>query len=893
MAEAAEFVSPAGAMAIHGRSTKKKTHRRRYNADDTDAANTPADLVTITAKTQACRRRAINGGGRSSRGSTKKICNTRNGMHQQQEERPSSAKDPMDKHALRRASQDCIVSGEPPVPRPAFHFHEVGSCDQRTPQAFWGTNGEDGVERTPRALVRAGAQKRKIDHLPASSKGTVPSLASAPGVSTLPAPCLPSRSASTKRPAGPEKREKQSPPTAPAAVVSQAAAVRRFARLLDTNGPTNGGGSSAPAPTVTATGRLARNARSVFARLAGTEAAGADTTLRKQPRTATPTPRAPRASRRGASSRRRAGQRAPAASTYPKQSSRVDTATDKYQVEDIPEKGSVGDYVNTVDLGDFYQQVLTAYEPPTGQEGLNVDPEVFALQFKGVTREEVFRVLARHGGNMEMAKIVLKRKSDQWYGPVPTAGVDATAPMGAAGVSSAAGPGIGEGGVSPAWPKLPLSEGDIRSRLEAANKTARARALVDAAAGAAAKAAVAAAKAAAAAVQATAVEAAKTATARSPEGAAGQVAAPATASNSARGVGEAAGVEWNADSAAMETPTCEAGQAAAKADAASETAARAKGAPATVNAAAEADTTATPEPTTVVKAGAKADAESTSPANSKAVAREKAAAARKKEAAKAEAASKATARAEAAAAMLKAAKVEDPEASELLQRHWAVVESTAASEFEKELERVREELETRVGPPDRQVEGELSLGRGKSDMSITGLPSRPWSALEGEEFTRAMFEAHNALLEELKRRKGVNPRLLFSTVAKTLGGSRTVSEIQDRYYRVWKRSDAYPKFKKMRRRMKEVCDVCGEAGLLLICDGCESFFDLECVNLPDFPATDWFCAECASKKPSAPVSPALAVAPNSLEAYQAKGDLDNAPSGAITCAEAGEHHVEH
>lgn len=46
----------------------------------------------------------------------------------------------------------------------------------------------------------------------------------------------------------------------------------------------------------------------------------------------------------------------------------------------------------------------------------------------------------------------------------------------------------------------------------------------------------------------------------------------------------------------------------------------------------------------------------------------------------------------------------------------------------------------------------------------------------------------------------------------------------------------------------DLCGVCKEPGQLLICDGCERAFHLQCIGLSTIPAGDWFCQDCAVQK---------------------------------------------
>ena len=82
----------------------------------------------------------------------------------------------------------------------------------------------------------------------------------------------------------------------------------------------------------------------------------------------------------------------------------------------------------------------------------------------------------------------------------------------------------------------------------------------------------------------------------------------------------------------------------------------------------------------------------------------------------------------------------------------------------------------------------------------------------------------------------------FSSVAKSL--KRTRSDCLVHYYN-WKASNRrYQRMKKV--WSDEGCSVCGEVGLLIICDGCNSNFHIECVKPPltEVPKGNWFCDTC-------------------------------------------------
>ncbi|CAG9310895.1 unnamed protein product [Blepharisma stoltei] len=49
------------------------------------------------------------------------------------------------------------------------------------------------------------------------------------------------------------------------------------------------------------------------------------------------------------------------------------------------------------------------------------------------------------------------------------------------------------------------------------------------------------------------------------------------------------------------------------------------------------------------------------------------------------------------------------------------------------------------------------------------------------------------------------------------------------------------------RNQEQVCYVCGEAGLIICCDGCPKVAHQACAGLDEIPDGDWFCSECVMK----------------------------------------------
>ena len=41
-----------------------------------------------------------------------------------------------------------------------------------------------------------------------------------------------------------------------------------------------------------------------------------------------------------------------------------------------------------------------------------------------------------------------------------------------------------------------------------------------------------------------------------------------------------------------------------------------------------------------------------------------------------------------------------------------------------------------------------------------------------------------------------------------------------------------------------MCRDCGRPGEVLLCEGCDACYHIECVNLPTIPEGRWFCSVC-------------------------------------------------
>jgi hypothetical protein len=87
----------------------------------------------------------------------------------------------------------------------------------------------------------------------------------------------------------------------------------------------------------------------------------------------------------------------------------------------------------------------------------------------------------------------------------------------------------------------------------------------------------------------------------------------------------------------------------------------------------------------------------------------------------------------------------------------------------------------------------------------------------------------------------------FSSIAKNLKRKRSDCLI---HYYEWKVSNRDYQIRK-RKRKNEYCSVCSDGGNLIICDGCNLHFHLECAKPPlsAVPEGDWFCHTCRCMKP--------------------------------------------
>lgn len=89
----------------------------------------------------------------------------------------------------------------------------------------------------------------------------------------------------------------------------------------------------------------------------------------------------------------------------------------------------------------------------------------------------------------------------------------------------------------------------------------------------------------------------------------------------------------------------------------------------------------------------------------------------------------------------------------------------------------------------------------------------------------------------------------FGKIAKAL--NRTVASVLAQYY-YWKSMEkkegngGYMRLKNLWKNEEDLCCVCDDGGILILCDHCHKAFHLECLKPPlkKMPETDWYCHQC-------------------------------------------------
>lgn len=89
----------------------------------------------------------------------------------------------------------------------------------------------------------------------------------------------------------------------------------------------------------------------------------------------------------------------------------------------------------------------------------------------------------------------------------------------------------------------------------------------------------------------------------------------------------------------------------------------------------------------------------------------------------------------------------------------------------------------------------------------------------------------------------------FGKIAKAL--NRSVASVLAQYY-YWKSMEkkegngGYMRLKNLWKNEEDLCCICDDGGILILCDHCHKAFHLECLKPPlkKMPETDWYCNQC-------------------------------------------------
>ena len=148
----------------------------------------------------------------------------------------------------------------------------------------------------------------------------------------------------------------------------------------------------------------------------------------------------------------------------------------------------------------------------------------------------------------------------------------------------------------------------------------------------------------------------------------------------------------------------------------------------------------------------------------------------------------------------------------------------------------------------------LSIARLKVNAGMQaeiGFPDRPaeynvpcdksHALLEGKPLTKAEQEVFNAAIELNQKQ--------WPQIARAVGTS--VNRCLVHYYNVFKAGADRSRYLKEKKlwEQSDVCEVCGDGGDLLCCDGCIGSYHRRCLNPPleEVPDGPWFCPSCERK----------------------------------------------
>ena len=105
--------------------------------------------------------------------------------------------------------------------------------------------------------------------------------------------------------------------------------------------------------------------------------------------------------------------------------------------------------------------------------------------------------------------------------------------------------------------------------------------------------------------------------------------------------------------------------------------------------------------------------------------------------------------------------------------------------------------------------------------------------------------------EEIRFNEAIKEhRKQWPKISKAVGTSLNRCLIH--YYSTYKAGDGRDQYLKSKGQWEQSdeCEVCGDGGDLICCDGCISAYHLSCLSPPlkEIPVGQWFCSECETKK---------------------------------------------
>ncbi len=112
--------------------------------------------------------------------------------------------------------------------------------------------------------------------------------------------------------------------------------------------------------------------------------------------------------------------------------------------------------------------------------------------------------------------------------------------------------------------------------------------------------------------------------------------------------------------------------------------------------------------------------------------------------------------------------------------------------------------------------------------------------LEGTPFSRQEVMAFNAAIQQNRKQ--------WPTIAKAVGTS--VNRCLIHYYSNYKSGEGRGNYldRKKQWEQSDECEVCGDGGDLICCDGCINAYHMECLAMKEVPVGLWFCPDCEKKK---------------------------------------------